>query len=408
LSCRIFCCSWAERSATNASNSRGLGHSFAVGEVGAHHDRIAVAQVLHNLDDVVLGIRTDPDVALENGARPFGQLAADPRPPSPHAAALVEMAHEMGHPFGAELRGHHVDIGEPAEEVVEDECGQRVLNRPFAPAVLPLPGGHLEEHRLGVEPPGRTEVFVVPELPDVVRHTCPGFVDPGPEGVEVGITRRAPVGRPGVEHDERGPETEHVVKLSNRLVEIPERQDGWRVDAAVVIEAPGLVQPPVVRVQVRIERPDPSDVVLGHGAHGRRIEDGALDPLAVHEGETRLPLEVLGAQWLQGVTVGGLAGLHLAQHRLQGPGPVGHVDRVIQPGHQTPAGQQALFAVGQCHRGDGAVEVLLGEEPGDRIGGLVNMVVAVEQRDRAHGYPFLRLDSSAAWSCRLCGLHQPR
>src|ERR1700722_2015835 len=80
-----------------------LCHSFAVGKIRAHHDRIAVAQVPHNLDDVVLGIRTDPDVALEDGAGSFGQRAADPWPPSPHAATLVEMAHEMGYPFGAEL-----------------------------------------------------------------------------------------------------------------------------------------------------------------------------------------------------------------------------------------------------------------------------------------------------------------
>ena len=48
-----------------------LGEALGVGEVGAHHDRVDVAEVLDDPGDVVLGVRRDADVAAEDleGAR---------------------------------------------------------------------------------------------------------------------------------------------------------------------------------------------------------------------------------------------------------------------------------------------------------------------------------------------------
>ena len=62
-----------------------------------------VAEVLDDPGDVVLGVRRDADVAPEDLARPLRERAADPRTVAAHAPALVHVAHEVRHPFGAVL-----------------------------------------------------------------------------------------------------------------------------------------------------------------------------------------------------------------------------------------------------------------------------------------------------------------
>jgi hypothetical protein len=113
--------------------------------------------------------------------------------------------------------------------------------------------------------------------------------------------------------------------------------------------------------------------------------------LFVHEAEAGLPLEVLGTQVLQLVALAGVAGLHLAQHLLQGTGSMGLVDGVIEAGHQAPACEQPLLAAGERHGGDRPVEKLLRKMPGHRVGRLVDVVVTIEQahsswRNHGRGY----------------------
>jgi len=56
-----------------------------------------------------------------------------------------------------------------------------------------------------------------------------------------------------------------------------------------------------------------------------------------------------------------------------------HVDRMVETGHQPPAGQEPLLAVGQGDRRNSPVEVLLGEEARRRVGRFVDVVVTIEQ-----------------------------
>ena len=190
LSWRILRRSSSGRSATSSPKSRGLGEPLAVGIVRAHHDRVAAAEVGHDLHHVVFGIGAHAHVLVEDRAGRAVSLPPFHGPRRPMPRLLSMWRTNMGHPLGAELGHDRMDVREAAEEVVEDQRRQRLLDRPLAPAVLPLPRRHLEEHRLGIKPPRRGDVLVVPVLTDVVRHGRPGLVEPGPEGVVVRIGRR--------------------------------------------------------------------------------------------------------------------------------------------------------------------------------------------------------------------------
>ena len=178
------------------------------------------------------------------------------------------------------------------------------------------------------------------------------------------------------------PRLEHEFQLAHRRVEIAQREQSGRVDPRLVVKTPVFVEELVVGVDVVVQRLDAAHVMLGHRAHGRRIEDRALDALGVHQRQARLALQILRAQRLERVTLGRLAGLHLAQHLFERARPVGHVDGVVESGDQPAAGQQTLLAVGQRHRGDRAPERFLGQVTGDRVSRLVDVVVAVEELNR--------------------------
>ena len=165
----IFCWSSSGSDVNKLGEVGRVGQSFGMRVVGAHHDRVGVAEVVDDLGDVVLGVRRDADVATEDLARALRERAADPRAVAAHPAALVHVAHEVRHPRGAELRRQHHEVREPAEHVVEDERRERVLDRSLAVGVLPLPRRHVPRRRDGVVSPRRCDVLVVPVLHDVER-----------------------------------------------------------------------------------------------------------------------------------------------------------------------------------------------------------------------------------------------
>jgi hypothetical protein len=197
-----------------------LGESLTMRVIRAHHDRGGLPEVGDDLHDVVLRVGHHANVLFEDGARTALQGSARPFAAAAHAAALVHLTGKERHPLGAEFRHHDMDVGEAAEQIVEDQRRERLFDRTPAPAVLPLPRGHLEEDRLGVHSPCWGDVFVVPELTDVVGHAGAGLVDPRPERIEVGVGRRAPVGGSGVEHDELRAAVEHELQLCDGRVEI--------------------------------------------------------------------------------------------------------------------------------------------------------------------------------------------
>src|SRR4051794_28059469 len=55
-----------------------LRHPLRVREVRPHDQAVHVGEVARDLDDVVLRVRRDPDVPLEDLTRPLVELAADP------------------------------------------------------------------------------------------------------------------------------------------------------------------------------------------------------------------------------------------------------------------------------------------------------------------------------------------
>src|SRR4051794_25763683 len=131
---------------------------------------------------------------LEDVRGSFLEWAAEPGTTTGHATALVHVADEVRDPGRAELAHENLDVGEPTEQVVEDERRQGVSDRPFAVGILPLPGREAERRDELPSPLGSNLGLVV-ELGDVIRHNGLRLVDPRPERVEVRVSWRASVRR---------------------------------------------------------------------------------------------------------------------------------------------------------------------------------------------------------------------
>ena len=92
-----------------------LGEPFRMWVVGAHHETVVVAHAGDDRRSIVLGIRHHPNVLPEDGRRLFRQFPADPRAISAHAAALVHVFREEGHPLCTVFGNKHVQPRKSAE-----------------------------------------------------------------------------------------------------------------------------------------------------------------------------------------------------------------------------------------------------------------------------------------------------
>ena len=119
---------WRLSSSSNAFNSRQvverLRHALDVRPVGAE-DHPVGAHELDDLVDVVLPERVDPDVALERLDRVFVEE------PGILSRRRAQLAEQVGEELGAVLDRRDAEVREPAEEVVEDERREEVVDRPL-------------------------------------------------------------------------------------------------------------------------------------------------------------------------------------------------------------------------------------------------------------------------------------
>ena len=121
----------------------GLGEPFGVRVVGAEQDALLADQPGER-NDVLLVIRRHEHVATEDVAGPLADPASEPRAVATHAVHLVHHLQQVRHPQRAVLDADAADVGEPAEQVVEDQRGERVHDRAIAVEARPL------ERRLAV------------------------------------------------------------------------------------------------------------------------------------------------------------------------------------------------------------------------------------------------------------------
>src|SRR4051794_1432117 len=270
----------------------GFAQPFRMRPVRSHDERLGAAELVGKGDGVILRVRHHANMVLENCARTLFQWTAYPRPESGHAAALVHVFDEMRCPRRAEFADQHPDIGETAEEVVEDQGRQRVGDRPFAVTVLPLPRRELER-RTQLPAPGRGHVFLVVELRNVVADDRFGFVDTCPERIEVRITGTAAVGRASRQIDELGAGGQYTIQFGDRPFQIAQRHHRRGVDRVLVVKAPVLVDPLVERLIVVVQRIGVVEERLGKQGPAARIHDRLLDLLLLQLLQARVLVEVL-------------------------------------------------------------------------------------------------------------------
>ncbi len=185
----------------------------------------------------------------------------------------------------------------------------------------------LHDDGSGFWPHAGRDVVEVPVRHDVQRDHHARLVEARPHRVEVRVGGAAAVGRAGGQQHHLGaPVEDHVGEL-HRLVEVAQAEQRGGVEPVLVVEAPRLVEPAVVGVQVGVERLGVVDVTLGRERDGRREEHAAPDALLVEHLQARLAFEVLGAHGLPHVLGVRVARRHLLEQLLERPGDV----RVVEP-----------------------------------------------------------------------------
>jgi hypothetical protein len=129
--------------------------------------------------------------------------------------------------------------------------------------------------------------------------------------------------------------------------------------------------------------------VLGGQCHRRREQHAPIDALCVHQRHTWCAFEVLGPHGLGLVRLVGVARRHLAQHLLEGPGPVREVEAepllAVEPRDAGP-GEDHFVAGRVAHRHERAVAELGGQVARERVAWLVAVGVAVEESGDVHGH----------------------
>ena len=324
-------------------------------------------------------IGRNEDVPAHDPARLLADATPDPGTVPAHAAHLVHDLHEIRHEERAVLDAHDLEVREAAEEVVEHQRGDRVHDGPVAVEAGPLERGLAVRGRVGVLAEPGTHHLVVARLGDVKRHADPGLVQARPKGIEVGVCRRAAIARPGPQGNDASTSLEHRVEFGNGLVEIDQGEEGSRIDAPLVVEPPGLVEPAVEGAEVRIR-------LLGVVAHElfdanrqRGKQEAGFEALLVHPGQARLALDERGLVDLHDVSRVTRC-VHLSQHLAQGArlGVVVEVE-ITQECEGLVAHHHALAALSVHHHPDRLVTMSALDVTRKAVSRLVIVIVGVEQ-----------------------------
>ncbi len=291
------------------------------------------------------------------------------------------------------LDGYDLELRKSTEQIVVDERGQSIHDRPVAVQVHPLPGGLVIRARIGVLTPMHSFTLVVAAVGDVICDTHARLVEPGPDGIEIPVAGRTAVGRSGPQHHDSGAAFQDPLGLANRLVQVPERDRRRAEQPARIREPPGLEQPPVEGIEVGVQDIGaPAERLSEERQPGK--DDRCLDTLAIEVGQPGLRLQVLRPGWLVETLVVGDPGLHRAQLLGERPGHMYLLVQVAVGERHNPITSHDQFGTGgvadrsQRLRTECGVDVV-----GERITRFVQVRVRIEQGvvdDRCHGFLLCR------------------
>ena len=267
-----------------------MGHRLDMRPVGTENDPVS-AHVLDDLGDVVLPEGVDPHAPLERLDRIFGEVAGH------LASRRGEFTEHVTEEFGSVLDRCDAQIGETIEQLVENQRGEIVVDRPF----------HVERldrrlvrrpRELRREPVDGVPIRAIARVAGVDDNRDAGLVGPRPERIEVRVAGghltvfRRWRGRPG--HDGGRPVGQGKLQLRHRCVNVGQR-DVRRGEYAVLVgEAPVLAEPLVERPE---HHSDALGVVLEHFLveHAERGKQPNLaDALGVHCGQSGVVVAVRG------------------------------------------------------------------------------------------------------------------
>ena len=210
-------------------------------------------------------------------------------------------------------------------------------------------------------------------------HREARLVDARPERIEVGIRGRAAKGGAGPQVHHAGAALHHPLELRQRVVEIEEREQRHREDAALVVEAPVLVEPAVEGVDVGIGLHDVVlHEVLDADGEGRK-EQRRLEPLLVHLREPRVAVHPLGPVGLDHLRAVVALRREVAEHLAQRSGLRRVVEVVLEKGEGLVADQDAVPLL-PGHDVDRQIPVLRLHVAREGIARLVVVVIRVEER----------------------------
>ena len=191
---------------------------------------------------------------------------------------------------------------------------------------------------------------------------------------------------------------EDRVELLAREVRIEHRNEGRCVDAAVAVEAPVVVEPPIERAEDLVGHAHVVGVEPVDAHPERREEHRALDALLVHGAQARVAVAVLVGQWLELAEL--LHRVHVAsapvlgellQAGVERTGFADGVEGRVRDGrrHHVAEDEPALLAV--RHPPHEALHLVVAVT-GEGVLGLVVVVVEVDESvvDRRHGAPLVR------------------
>ena len=265
-------------------------------------------------------------------------------------------------------------------------------NAAMVSSIGPVATGHVAE---GVEPERQhlaragpvVRVPGVAAVRGVHRHEDVGVHDGLPEGVELRVAERT---RAAVARDRRRPDEDGLgaaldtpLELLDRLLDDGQRDHRRGEDAVLVVEGPLLVHPLVEGVDGGVGQIEVVAHPLLEQAGQRREHERPVDAELVHDLEARRRLAEGGDgahRLADDLAVGLALGVPVAEVLLLGPRLGHHLEGGVGDVLADRAEDHDLRAPVQLDVVDGAL-VLLGQVPGERFLGLVEVVVGVEGRE---------------------------
>ena len=256
--------------------------------------------------------------------------------------------------------------------------------------------------------PRGSEPGFVPAVAEMERDRDPGLCQAGPHGIVQLVAQRAApaVGRRhGRRTDVHHPSAalHQRVDFGGRGLGIGQRDHRDGEEAALIVETPVVLQPPVERRQARHRRRDVVlqcllDPTAERGEQQCRTEAlliHHLDPL-VTAAVLRMPRQRLDLEQRAGVdALGNLT----AEQRIEGSRDDDRVERGVRDEGVELAAHQHVHPLALLHRADAPVLELRVEVSGECVERLVVVIVRVDRSEVHAGFSVLKKNASALpWS----------